>query len=82
MARMALATGSCPSCGRTVARTLSTHHGISTEAYHCPMHGRRGYSGTAMPTVAEWAGEQPTMVTLREMYGVVAPRVGGLDWLI
>lgn len=81
MARMALSTGSCPSCGRTVARTVSTHHGVATEAYHCPVHGRRGYNGTM--TVAEWASpEQPTMVTLREMYDVVAPRVGGLDWLV
>jgi hypothetical protein len=80
MARMALSTGSCPSCGRTVTRTLTTHHGLATEAYHCPVHGRRGYgSGTQL---ADWATEQPTMVTLREMYDVVAPRVGGLDWLV
>lgn len=80
MARMALSTGSCPSCGRTVTRTLTTHHGLATEAYHCPVHGRRGY-GSGMQ-LADWATEQPTMVTLREMYDVVAPRVGGLDWLI
>jgi hypothetical protein len=77
---MALATGSCPACGRSVARTLSTHHGLTTEAYHCPLHGRRDYSGSAM-TLAEWA-EQPTMSVLRQMYDTVAPRVGGLDWLI
>lgn len=79
---MALSTGSCPSCGRSVARTVSTHHGITNEAYHCPVHGRRDYSGSHL-TVAEWAAAgQPTMVTLREMYDTVAPRIGGLDWLV
>lgn len=82
MARMSLSTGSCPSCGRTVARTLTTHHGISTEAYHCPLHGRRASATGSGMTVAEWAGEQPTMATLRDMYGVLAPRVGGMDWLV
>lgn len=79
MARMALATGSCPSCGRTVTRTLTTHHGVASEAYHCPVHGRRGYgSGVAL---ADWAAaDPPTMVTLREMYDVVAPRLA-LDWV-
>ena len=82
MARMALSTGSCPSCGRTVTRTLTTHHGLQTEAYHCPVHGRRASAAGSGMTVAEWAAEPPTMVTLREMYGIVAPRVGGLDWLV
>jgi hypothetical protein len=80
MARMALATGSCPTCGRTVARTVSTHLGLVTEAYHCPQHGRRDYTGTGL-TLSEWAA-QPTMSDLRQMYDSVAPRVGGLDWLI
>ena len=81
MARMALATGSCPSCGRSVARTVSTHHGLATEAYHCPVHGRRTSSSDAS-TVAEWVAAAPTMVTLREMYDSVAPRIGGVDWLV
>lgn len=80
MARMALATGSCPSCGRSVARTVSTHHGVAVEAYHCPVHGRRSSSDDA--TVAEWAAASPTMVTLSEMFTSVAPRIGGLDWLV
>ena len=79
MARMALATGSCPTCGRTVVRTVSLHHGLATEAYHCPVHGRRT-AGDAAATVAEWAAA-PSMATLREMYDVVAPRIAGLDWL-
>jgi hypothetical protein len=32
--------------------------------------------------VAEWVAAAPTMVTLREMYDTVAPRIGGVDWLI
>lgn len=80
MARMTLASGSCPTCGRSVARTVSTHHGLATEAYHCPTHGRRTASSDAA-TVAEWAAA-PTMVTLREMYDIVAPRIGGVDWLV
>lgn len=79
MARMALATGSCPTCGRAVARTVSLHHGLATEAYHCPVHGRRT-AGDADATVSEWAAA-PSMATLREMYGLVAPRISGLDWL-
>lgn len=80
MARIALTTGSCPTCGRSVARTVSLHHGIPTEAYHCPVHGRRTPSDGA--TVAEWAATPPTMSTLREMFDTLAPRVGGLDWLV
>jgi hypothetical protein len=52
MARMNLASGLCPICGRTVARTLTTHHGIATEAYHCPEHGRR--AATSGMTVLQW----------------------------
>lgn len=79
MARMTIATGSCPTCGLRVPRTLTTHHGLVTEAYHCPMHGRRETSPSGM-TVEAYA--TPTMSTLREMYDVVAPRVGGLDWVL
>ena len=80
MARMTIASGSCPSCGRTVARTLTTHHGLTTEAYHCPVHGRRVNAASAGMTVSEWASEAPTMVVLREMYDSVSPRIGG-SWL-
>jgi len=66
MARMTLSSGLCPICGRTVARTLTTHHGLATEAYHCPQHGRR--TPTAGLTVAEWAA--PRMTTLGEIMGV------------
>jgi hypothetical protein len=76
---MALTTGSCPTCGRSVARTVSLHHGLAVEAYHCPVHGRRSSSDAA--TVAEWAAA-PSMPTLREMFDTLAPRVGGLDWLV
>ena len=40
MARMFLASGLCPTCGRDVARTVSCMAGVQTEAYHCPEHGR------------------------------------------
>ena len=81
MARMALMSGSCPSCGRSVARTVSTHQGLATEAYHCPVHGRRTYGGTAA-TVADWVAAPPTMATLGQMYDSVAPPLGGVDWLL
>ena len=80
MARMALATGSCPSCGRTVVRTVSLHHGLATEAYHCPMHGRRESSPTGISVEA--FASPPGMSTLRDMYSLVAPTVGGLDWVL
>lgn len=79
MARMALATGSCPSCGRTVARTVSLRHGLATEAYHCPVHGRRTASSDSA-TVADWVAA-PTMQELGQMLDAVAPRLGGVDWL-
>jgi hypothetical protein len=81
MARMALMTGSCPSCGRAVARTVSTHHGLASEAYHCPVHGRRTRSD-AGATVADWVAAPPTMVTLGQMLDSVAPPLGGVDWLL
>lgn len=80
MARLTIATGACPTCGLRVPRTLTTHHGIVTEAYHCPMHGRRQSSPNGMSVEAFAA--QPTMSTLREMIDVVAPRVGGFDWVL
>ena len=67
MARMTLATGLCPICGRNVARTLTAHHGIASEAYHCPLHGRRGTPLGV--TVAEWAAV-PSMPLLGEILGV------------
>jgi hypothetical protein len=76
---MALTSGSCPSCGRSVARTVSTH-GVAVEAYHCPVHGRRTASDTAA-TVADWVAA-PTMMTLGQMYDSVAPPLGGVDWLL
>jgi hypothetical protein len=79
MARMTVSTGSCPTCGLRVQRTVSTLHGVLTEAYHCPMHGRRESSPSGM-TVGEFAA--PTMSMLREMVDSVAPRVGGLDWVL
>ena len=79
MARMTVSTGSCPTCGLRVQRTVSMLHGVLTEAYHCPLHGRRESSPTGM-TVGEFAA--PTMSTLREMVDVLAPRVGGLDWVL
>jgi len=67
MARMKLTSGLCPVCGRNVARTLTTHHGLVSEAYHCPQHGRRAPSSGL--TVSEWAAP-PTMATLGEILGV------------
>lgn len=67
MARMTLTSGLCPICGRSVARTLTAHHGLATEAYHCPMHGRRGTPHGL--TVAEWA-TVPSMPLLGEILGV------------
>jgi len=78
MARMTVATGSCPTCGLRVQRTVSLLHGVLTEAYHCPMHGRRESSPHGM-TVGEFAA--PTMSMLREMVPV-APTVGGFDWVL
>jgi hypothetical protein len=77
---MALMSGSCPSCGRLVARTVSTH-GLAVEAYHCPVHGRRTASDAAA-TVADWVAAPPTMVTLGQMLDSVAPSLGGVDWLL
>lgn len=79
MARMTVSTGSCPTCGLRVQRTVSMLHGVLTEAYHCPMHGRRESSPSGM-TVGEFAA--PTMSMLREMVDSVAPRVGGFDWVL
>jgi hypothetical protein len=67
MARMTLSSGSCPICGRNVARTMTSHHGLLTEAYHCPVHGRRPAAPNGL-TVAEWA--MPTMPAIAEMLGV------------
>ena len=78
MARMTVATGSCPTCGLRVQRTVSMLYGVLTEAYHGPMHGRREANPSGM-TVGEFAA--PSMSTLREMVGV-APTVGGLDWVL
>jgi hypothetical protein len=67
MARMNLATGLCPVCGRNVQRTMTVHHGLLTEAYHCPTHGRRASPGPSW-TVSEWAA--PQMPLLGEILGV------------
>lgn len=79
MARMTVATGSCPTCGLRVQRTVGMLHGVLTEAYHCPLHGRRESSPSGM-TVEAFAS--PSMLTLREMCDSVAPSVGGLDWVL
>lgn len=63
---MRLATGSCPVCGRDVARTISSHHGIASESYHCPDHGRREANPTGW-TVAQWGAQVPSMALLGEM---------------
>ncbi|MFO1532925.1 MAG: hypothetical protein ABR562_04390 [Thermoplasmatota archaeon] len=68
MARMSLASGLCPICGRSVARTMTAHHGLLTEAYHCPMHGRREANPSGM-SVAEWAAA-PMMPALGEILGM------------
>lgn len=77
---MALTTGSCPSCGRDVVRTVSLVAGLSSEVYHCPLHGRR----QAVPNMTVAAFATPTMSELRDMYGLLAPQpnpVAGLDWV-
>ncbi len=67
MARMRLATGACPVCGTAVARTISSHHGLATESYHCPEHGRREANPTGW-TVAQWGlAPAPSMATIGEM---------------
>ncbi len=68
MARIQLTSGLCPICDRTVARTLTAHHGLVTEAYHCPQHGRRPATPSGF-TVAEWA-RAPSMPLLGEILGV------------
>ena len=72
MARMTLTNGLCPICDRNVARTVTAHHGVVSETYHCPVHGRREAHPTGW-TVAEWL-RVPTMPALGEMLGV--PMVG------
>jgi len=67
MARMTLTSGACPVCGDAVARTVSTHHGLALETYHCPVHGRRETHPTGVAT-AVWA--TPTMSTLGEVLGM------------
>ena len=71
MARLTRTHGACPACGTTVERTVNLHHGIVSEAYHCPEHGRM----TAAPhgaTVSEWA--MPSMASLAEILGVPPAR--------
>lgn len=70
MARLTLTTGLCPVCGDEVTRTVSIHHGIASEAYHCPVHGRRAASPSGM-AAADWA--TPTMSTLGEVLGYATP---------
>lgn len=83
MARMRLATGSCPVCGDEVVRTISTHHGLATETYHCPDHGRREANPSGC-TVAQWSADSagsayarfggvPSMAMLSEMMDVHHP---------
>jgi hypothetical protein len=77
MARITLTTGSCPRCGREVARTVSTHAGIAREHYHCPEHGRHE-AAPADATVAEWVAP-PRMAALAEWLQVPVP--AGVDWV-
>lgn len=68
MARIQLTSGLCPICGQAVARTLTTHHGLVSETYHCPQHGRRSATPSGI-TVSEWA--TPSMPLLGEILGFV-----------
>ena len=75
MARMRLASGACPVCGSLVARTISTHHGLATESYHCPEHGRRTANPTGW-TVEQWGAgptPAPSMTMLAEMMDFYHP---------
>jgi hypothetical protein len=78
MARISIAAGSCPVCGRAVARTLTTHHGLAVESYHCPEHGRRT-SNPDGALVSEWAA--PSMVELRSLLEVPASAGYGIGWV-
>lgn len=77
MARMTLTTGSCPICGRDVARTVTSLHGLAMESYHCPLHGRRE-SQPHSATVADWV-VAPSMASLGEMLQMAIP--AGVDWV-
>lgn len=77
MARMTLTIGSCPVCGRSVARTVTTHHGLVLEHYSCPAHGRRE-AAPSSATVAEWAAA-PSLSALGEMLGEPIPM--GVEWV-
>ena len=74
---MTLTVGSCPVCGRTVARTVTTHHGLLFEHYSCPLHGRRE-AAPSTATVAEWV-VAPPLSALGEMLGEPIP--AGVDWV-
>ena len=50
---MFLSNGLCPTCGRDVARTVSTHHGLQAEVYHCPHDGRLA-SAVEKVSLYEW----------------------------
>ncbi len=81
MARIMLTTGSCPSCGRDVPRSIGMRHGATSEIYHCPQHGPRDASPHGM-TLAAWATPTVTMADLRGMLDTVSPPLAGLDWVI
>lgn len=78
MARMTLTTGSCPSCGQDVARTVSTHHGFALEHYTCPTHGRMD-AAPHHATVRDWV-VAPTMASLSELLQQPIA-AGGIDWV-
>ncbi len=77
MARMTMTVGSCPVCGREVARTVSIHHGLMLEHYSCPLHGRRE-AAPHTATVADWV-VAPSMPAIAEMLGEPIP--AGVEWV-
>lgn len=77
MARMTLTIGSCPVCGREVARTVTTHHGFMREHTSCPEHGRRERAPVDA-TVAQWAA-LPSLASIGEMLGEPIPV--GVEWV-
>jgi hypothetical protein len=77
MAKMTITVGSCPVCGREVARTVTTHHGLLLEHTSCPVHGRRERA-PADATVSQWV-VAPSLAAIGEMLGEPIP--AGVEWV-
>ncbi len=84
MARTTLTTGACPVCNESVARTVTLHHGLQRETFHCQQHGSLTYGAHDVPLAALSAARTttygspgaPAILSSAETYGHL-----GLDWV-